>query len=240
MSLLATIRWSCRSAAASKRHGCRRPGRRRFRGVLRCLGVLGEHRGSGHGLCDGLGRDAAVDGRRRTDVPLRACLARPIFGSARCQTLSGTWQRCCRSHFSAEATLCDTGSHDRHAAGGLGPHDLPALTSPSAPASGRARPGDPRPFRVLHLEDCGTRPRAGDGSIAVSAAGCVCARAGSHRHAPTNSCARARTSPGIWCIVSDYHLPGFSPAWTRLQMLREHTAAGAASVPFILVSGRDR
>ncbi|KPF42152.1 chemotaxis protein CheY [beta proteobacterium AAP51] len=95
----------------------------------------------------------------------------------------------------------------------------------------RARPGEARPFRVLHLED--SEP---DHELALHSLqrGGLRVRA---RRVETRADFLAALAEPWDVVLSDYHLPGFT-GLDALQMLREHQAASAGSVPFILVSGQ--
>ena len=102
---------------------------------------------------------------------------------------------------------------------------LPAATG-SAPS--RARPGEPRPFRVLHLED--SEPDHELAMLTLQRGGL---RLRARRVETRTEFMAALDEP--WDVVlSDYHLPGFT-GLDALQMLREHSAS---AVPFILVSGQ--
>jgi signal transduction histidine kinase len=109
----------------------------------------------------------------------------------------------------------------------------PAVAPPPTPAPTppRARPGEARPFRVLHLEDC--EP---DHELAM-----LCLQRGGlrvrSRRVETRAAFLAALDEPWDLVLSDYHLPGFT-GLDALQMLREHAAAGGASLPFILVSGQ--
>jgi signal transduction histidine kinase len=95
----------------------------------------------------------------------------------------------------------------------------------------RARPGEARPFRVLHLED--SEP---DHELALLSLQRGGLRVRARRVENRADFLAALAEP--WDVVlSDYHLPGFT-GLDALQMLREHQAASAGSVPFILVSGQ--
>jgi signal transduction histidine kinase len=86
------------------------------------------------------------------------------------------------------------------------------------------------PFRLLHLEDC--EP---DHALALAHLRRAGLRVRALRIETRAEFLAALGEP--WDLVlSDYHLPGFT-GLEALQMLREHTAPGAAHVPFILVSG---
>ena len=117
----------------------------------------------------------------------------------------------------------------------------PAIT----PARPRARPSEPRPFRVLHLED--SEPDHELAMLTLQRGG-LRLRA---RRVETRAEFMAALAEPWDLVLSDYHLPGFT-GLDALQLLREHrahSAAGAASgakpdtpgaapVPFILVSGQ--
>ena len=113
----------------------------------------------------------------------------------------------------------------------------PALLA--TPASPRTRPGEPRPFRVLHLED--SEPDHELAMLTLQRGG-LRLRA---RRVETRAEFKAALTEPWDLVLSDYHLPGFT-GLDALQMLREHRAAGgagsgigsAATVPFILVSGQ--
>jgi signal transduction histidine kinase len=120
--------------------------------------------------------------------------------------------------------------------GAPAPTNSPSSNSTAAPA--RARPGEPRPFRVLHLEDCDP-----DHELAMLTLqrGGLRVRA---RRVETRAAFMAALDEPWDLVLSDYHLPGFT-GLDALQMLREHSAASgaegagaAATVPFILVSGQ--
>ena len=97
-----------------------------------------------------------------------------------------------------------------------------------AAAAVRERPGEPRPFRVLHLED--SEP---DHELAILTLqrGGLRVRA---RRVETRAAFMAALEEPWDLVLSDYHLPGLT-GLDALQMLREHSAA---AVPFILVSGQ--
>ena len=114
----------------------------------------------------------------------------------------------------------------------------PPSASPRAPAlaSPRSRPGEPRPFRVLHLED--SEPDHELAMLTLQRGG-LRLRA---RRVETRAAFMAALDEPWDLVLSDYHLPGFT-GLDALQMLREHSAAAsgasaAATVPFILVSGQ--
>lgn len=100
-----------------------------------------------------------------------------------------------------------------------------------APAPSRARPGEPRPFRVLHLEDC--EPDHELAMLTLQRGG-LRLRA---RRVETRAEFMAALDEPWDLVLSDYHLPGFT-GLDALQMLRGHSVAGTAAVPFILVSGQ--
>ena len=95
----------------------------------------------------------------------------------------------------------------------------------------RARPGEARPFRVLHLED--SEPDHELALLSLQRGG-LRVRA---RRVETRADFLAALAEPWDVVLSDYHLPGFT-GLDALQMLREHQAASAGSVPFILVSGQ--
>ncbi len=95
----------------------------------------------------------------------------------------------------------------------------------------RARPGEARPFRVLHLED--SEPDHELALLSLQRGG-LRVRA---RRVETRADFLAALAEPWDVVLSDYHLPGFT-GLDALQMLREHQAAAAGSVPFILVSGQ--
>ncbi len=105
--------------------------------------------------------------------------------------------------------------------------EAPALAGGPAPV----RPGDPRPYRVLHLED--SEP---DHALAVA-----CLQRGGTRVLARRVETRAEFLAALdepWDVVlSDYHLPGFT-GLDALQMLCERSGPGAPALPFILVSGQ--
>lgn len=132
----------------------------------------------------------------------------------------------------------------------------PGASSPtSAPppattaARPRARPSEPRPFRVLHLED--SEPDHALAMLTLQRGG-LRLRA---RRVETRAEFMAALAEPWDLVLSDYHLPGFT-GLDALQLLREHRAQsaasaasgatsgatsgtpGAAPVPFILVSGQ--
>ena len=127
------------------------------------------------------------------------------------------------------------------------PAFAPALAS--APAPSRARPGEPRSLRVLHLED--SEPDHELAMLTLQRAG-LRLRA---RRVETRADFKAALDEPWDLVLSDYHLPGFT-GLDALQMMREHgaavaavaavatvatgaaRAAGSANVPFILVSGQ--
>ena len=95
----------------------------------------------------------------------------------------------------------------------------------------RARPGEARPFRVLHLED--SEPDHELALLSLQRGG-LRVRA---RRVETRADFLAALAEPWDVVLSDYHLPGFT-GLDALQMLREHQTAAAGSVPFILVSGQ--
>ena len=126
------------------------------------------------------------------------------------------------------------------------PTSAPAFAFGSAPAPSRARPVEPRSFRVLHLED--SEPDHELAMLTLQRAG-LRLRA---RRVETRAAFLAALDEPWDLVLSDYHLPGFS-GLDALQMLREHRSAvaavateaagaagsaGSATVPFILVSGQ--
>ncbi len=110
---------------------------------------------------------------------------------------------------------------------------LPFMNGPvsaaHAPDARAAGPG--RAWRVLHLED--SEP---DHALVLAHL-----RRGGMRVLARRIETRAEFQAALdepWDVVlSDYHLPGFT-GLEALQMLREHTQAGGADLPFILVSGQ--
>ena len=91
--------------------------------------------------------------------------------------------------------------------------------------------GSGRAWRVLHLED--SEP---DHALALA----HLQRSGMRvlaRRIETRAEFRAALDEPWDVVLSDYHLPGFT-GLDALQMLREHTKAGGADLPFILVSGQ--
>ncbi len=108
---------------------------------------------------------------------------------------------------------------------------LPDPRFAPSPAAARARPGEPQPFRVLHLED--SEPDHELVMLTLQRAG-LRLRA---RRVETRAEFMAALDEPWDVVLSDYHLPGFT-GLDALQMLRGHDAAGAAAVPFILVSGQ--
>ena len=126
------------------------------------------------------------------------------------------------------------------------PAPLSASPRAPAPAAPRGRPGEPRPFRVLHLED--SEPDHELAMLTLQRGG-LRLRA---RRVETRAAFMAALDEPWDLVLSDYHLPGFT-GLDALQMLREHgaavaavatvatgaaRAAGSANVPFILVSGQ--
>ena len=130
------------------------------------------------------------------------------------------------------------------------PAPLSASPRAPAPAAPRGRPGEPRPFRVLHLED--SEPDHELAMLTLQRGG-LRLRA---RRVETRAAFMAALDEPWDLVLSDYHLPGFT-GLDALQMLREHSAASgapgasgasgasgaagasaAATVPFILVSGQ--
>ena len=118
-----------------------------------------------------------------------------------------------------------------------------ASSPPSAPPSAatavrsRASSSEPRPFRVLHLED--SEPDHELAMLTLQRDG-LRLRA---RRVETRAEFMAALSEPWDLVLSDYHLPGFT-GLDALQLLREYSArsspntAAAALVPFILVSGQ--
>ncbi len=103
---------------------------------------------------------------------------------------------------------------------------LPAPHTPGTDATGVGRA-----WRVLHLED--SEP---DHALALA----HLQRGGMHvlaRRIETRAEFQAALHEPWDVVLSDYHLPGFT-GLDALQMLREHTRAGGADLPFILVSGQ--
>ena len=90
---------------------------------------------------------------------------------------------------------------------------------------------EPRPYRVLHLED--SEP---DHALVLA----HLRRSGMPlraRRVETRAEFAAALEEPWDLVLSDYHLPGFT-GLDALQMLREHQGTGGADMPFILVSGQ--
>lgn len=104
-------------------------------------------------------------------------------------------------------------------------------TPTAAPAPRPDGVGSGRAWRVLHLED--SEP---DHALALAHLQRSGLRVVARRIETRAEFQAALDEP--WDVVlSDYHLPGFT-GLDALQMLREHTQAGGADLPFILVSGQ--
>ena len=117
------------------------------------------------------------------------------------------------------------------AAGAFAILDAMNGTLPADPRSGAPANGSGRAWRVLHLED--SEP---DHALALA----HLSRGGMRvlaRRIETRAQFQAALDEPWDVVLSDYHLPGFA-GLDALQMLREHTQAGGADLPFILVSGQ--